>query len=80
MKLEILLPLIFAYSPIHAWWGSSETYILYRTSDSKSIDKVRVAKFDGDGEEFNKFNCNTAAEFFAKQLIVPLKYFCVKEK
>lgn len=56
-------------------------YTLYRTSATLSNARIHVGTFDAaDGDEYNSYNCNTAAGLFARQPKIQVRYWCEKGK
>jgi hypothetical protein len=55
------------------------TYTLYRSQVRDENARTHVATFDaGDGQNYNKGNCQIAEELFQKQQGVTVKYWCEK--
>ena len=53
-------------------------YTLYRSSATGPM-RIHVASFDTkNGEEYNRENCDTAAELFRHQPSVTVRYWCEK--
>lgn len=71
MAIIIGLPLVVM--------GCSDTsYTLYRSSAIAEM-RIHVASFDAaDGEGYNNENCRIAAELFAEQPGVTVRYWCEK--
>jgi hypothetical protein len=62
---------------------SDHVYTLYRSSAGSSAAnarlRVHVATFDAaDGDEYNRENCWIAADLFARQPGVTVRYWCEK--
>ncbi|SOC94004.1 hypothetical protein SAMN05216358_4204 [Rhizobium sp. AN5] len=76
MKRALLIGLMLASgcTPILSDDG---VYSLYRSSIVEGVQFVHVATFDaGAGEDYNRENCNIAADLFAKQPGVVVRYWC----
>ena len=59
--------------------GSTDTYTLYRSSLVSGIKRVHVGSFDAaDGDEYNRENCQLAAQLFQSQGGVETKFWCEK--
>jgi hypothetical protein len=59
--------------------GNSASYTLYRGSVVGENLRIHVATFDAsDGETYNRENCQTAADLFARQQGVRVRYWCEK--
>ena len=58
---------------------NEHAYTLYRGSAADTRLRVHVATFDAaDGDEYNRDNCRIAADLFAKQPGVVVRYWCEK--
>lgn len=58
-------------------YGADGTYTLYRNSPLDSNLRVHIATFDStDGEQYNRGNCNIAADLFSKQQGVKARFWC----
>ena len=58
-----------------AW--DSTTYTLYRSSAVDANMRIHVATFDADEvSPYNQENCQLAADLFAKQTGVTVRYWC----
>jgi len=69
----ILLPLACAAQ------DSGTVYTLYRTSPLDASMRLHVATFDAkETESYNRENCLVAADLFAAQPGVKVRYFCEK--
>jgi hypothetical protein len=60
------------------WSRSLEAYTLYRTSVVIESSRIYVATFAGEGAEYNRDNCQTAAELFQAQRGVRTRFWCEK--
>jgi hypothetical protein len=59
--------------------ADNATYTLYRGSVVGDHLRIHVASFDAsDGDTYNRENCQTAADLFAKQPGVRVRYWCEK--
>ena len=59
--------------------SSTETYTLYRSSVVAGIKRVHVGSFDAsDGDEYNRENCQLAAQLFQGQAGVQTEFWCEK--
>lgn len=57
--------------------GNSNTYTLYRSSSVSGIKRIHVGSFDAaDGNEYNRENCQQAAQLFQGQAGVKAKFWC----
>lgn len=60
--------------------SSGETYTLYRGSIVGNM-RVHMATFDAaEGNGYNQTNCQIAADLFARQPGVSVRYWCEKGK
>jgi hypothetical protein len=68
-----------AVALLGACQGSDDAYTLYRGSAADPRLRVHVATFDAaDGEVYNRENCHIAANLFARQPDVTVRYWCEK--
>ena len=59
--------------------SDKEIYTLYRSSAIDTSMRLHVATFDAKGtESYNRENCLLAANLFAAQPGVKVRYFCEK--
>ncbi|MGG5890989.1 hypothetical protein ACLF3G_28315 [Falsiroseomonas sp. HC035] len=59
--------------------GDSTAYTLYRGSVVGDHLRIHIAAFDAsDGATYNRENCQTAANLFARQPGVSVRYWCEK--
>lgn len=59
--------------------GDGQTFTLYRTSVKDENMRIHVATFDaGDGEAYNRENCDVAKSLFQAQPEVKSKFWCEK--
>src|SRR5262245_56930149 len=74
-----VLPLFFVQ--LTASRDDGSTYSLYRNSVTSEAMRLHVATFDsGDGENYNRENCDVARELFQKQPGVRVRFWCEKGK
>ncbi|TPM25727.1 hypothetical protein [Mesorhizobium sp. B2-3-4] len=60
------------------WTGERSTYTLYRNSVTAPM-RIHIATFNtSDGEDYNRQNCDIAANLFQAQPGVIVKYWCEK--
>ncbi|NSZ00530.1 hypothetical protein G6M70_09410 [Agrobacterium tumefaciens] len=70
----IALLLVASCEPV---WQRGGVYTLYRSSIVDGVQFVHVATFDASGgEDYNRENCSIAAELFARQPGVSVRYWC----
>lgn len=59
-------------------WNSRATYSLYRGSVAGNF-RIHIATSDADqNEEYNRENCQLAADLFKRQPGVTVKFWCEK--
>ena len=59
--------------------NDSNSYTLYRNSVLDKGMRLHVATFDsGDGDAYNKENCDIASGLFQRQPGVAVRYWCEK--
>ncbi|MBT9513271.1 MAG: hypothetical protein IV104_13070 [Acidovorax sp.] len=55
----------------------ASTFTLYRNSPLDPSMRLHVATFDAaDGEQYNRENCNLAADLFSRQGGVKTRFWC----
>ena len=71
--------LIVGLSTLTACQDESAVYTLYRTSPMVASLRIHVATFDAtESADYNRENCQTAADLFASQPGVKVRYQCEK--
>lgn len=60
------------------WYRSLDAYTLYRSSLVIENSRIYIATFAGEGAEYNRENCQTAAELFQGQPGVKTRFWCEK--
>ncbi len=57
--------------------AAASTFTLYRNSPLDPSMRLHVATFDAaEGEQYNRENCNTAADLFSRQTGVRTRFWC----
>ncbi len=57
--------------------AAASTFTLYRNSPIDPSMRLHVATFDAaDGEQYNRENCNLAADLFSRQAGVKTRFWC----
>ena len=70
--------ILFALSLAACGQSAGESYTLYRHSFT-ATSRIHIATFDADESgEYNQENCQIAAELFANQPGVTVRYWCEK--
>ena len=70
---------IVAVAFLGACQPDGHVYTLYRSSVPNPRARVHVATFDAaDGDEYNRGNCEIAADLFTRQPGVVVRYWCEK--
>ncbi len=78
MKIYTILAFIFVLG-CSKESSDKDSYTLYRSSVFDEISRVHVATFDSkESEEYNRINCQIAADLFQNQPGVSVKYWCEK--
>lgn len=79
VKLTKLLATGFALAFLAGCNKADGVYTLYRDSVTGDGMRIHLATFDsGNGDAYNRENCEVATHLFAEQPGVKVKYWCEK--
>lgn len=77
LEYKLGKPIVLALVMTASGGAAASTFTLYRNSPLGPSMRLHVATFDAaDGEQYNRENCNLAADLFSKQGGLKARFWC----